>query len=197
MVNLQGWSAVGETQGEPAVERALLKAARAGDRDALDQLIALHYEPLFALCVSILGHAQDAQDAVQESFLRALRALPQFRGDATFRTWLFRIAINLCSHWKRSRRPTEPWDESCPLLSPGATSAEFLAVRQLQMREALSALRPQHRAVFLLKEREGWSMAEIAAAMGWNERRVQNELYRARRALLQWRQKHAGEGDES
>jgi RNA polymerase sigma-70 factor (ECF subfamily) len=196
MVGLQGWSTVGEVQREAAAERALLQAARAGDRDALDQLIALHYEPLFALCVSILGHAEDAQDAVQESFLRALRALPQFRGDSTFRTWLFRIAINLCCHWKRSRRPTESWDESCPGPLPEGASAETLAVRQLQMREALGALRPQHRAVFLLKEREGWSMAEIAAALGWNERRVQNELYRARCALLRWREQHGGEGDE-
>jgi RNA polymerase sigma-70 factor (ECF subfamily) len=196
MVGVQGWSAVGEIQEGSAGERALLQAARSGDPHALDQLIALHYDPLFVLCWSILGHADDAQDAVQESFLRALRALPQFRGDAAFRTWLFRIAIHLCGNWKRHRRPTEPWDESRPGNLPGAPSPETLALRHLQMREALSTLRPHHRAVFLLKEQEGWSMAEIAAALGWTERRVQNELYRARRALLQWRQRIAGDGEE-
>jgi RNA polymerase sigma factor (sigma-70 family) len=87
------------------------------------------------------------------------------------------------------------WDETCPVPVSSASSPEAVALRHLQLWEALNALRPQHRAVFLLKEREGWSLAEIAATLGWNEKRVQNELYRARRVLLQWRQQHASDGE--
>jgi RNA polymerase sigma-70 factor (ECF subfamily) len=201
MVNLQGWIAVGEREDGPAAEAALLRAGRTGDRDALERLVALHHRTLLALCYSILGHAEDAEDAVQETFLRALRALPGFRGDATVRTWLCRIAVNVCRNWKRDRRRdpaspgAQPWDEERTSPSPPFSSPEALALRHLQIMEALSILRPSQRAVLLLKEREGWSMAEIAAALGWNEKRVGNELYRARRALVEWRRRAASEGE--
>jgi RNA polymerase sigma-70 factor, ECF subfamily len=78
---------------DQAAEAALLRAGRAGDEDALAQLLARHKRPLCALCHGILAHPDDVEDAVQETFLRALRALPGFRGDAAFRTWLFRIAV--------------------------------------------------------------------------------------------------------
>jgi RNA polymerase sigma-70 factor, ECF subfamily len=196
MVDLQGWCAVAEVPEGPAAEIDLLQAGRAGDRRALEQLVALHKQTLFALCHSILGHAEDAEDAVQETFLRALRALPRFRGEAAFRTWLLRIAINVCLNWKRDQRPTEPWDEARPLTPPDADSPETIALRHLQMQEALNVLRPHHRVVFLLKEREGWSMAEIGAALQWSEKRVENALYQARRALVAWRRREAGEGEE-
>jgi len=194
MVNLQGWIAVGESEGGPAAETALLRAARAGDRDALERLVALHHRTLLALCHSLLGHAEDAEDAVQESFLRALRALSGFRGEATVRTWLCRIAVNVCRNWRRDHRPTEAWDEERANPSSELASPEALALRHLQIVEALRVLRPSQRAVLLLKEREGWSMAEIAVALGWNEKRVGNELYRARRALVEWR-RAASEGE--
>jgi RNA polymerase sigma-70 factor (ECF subfamily) len=194
MVELPGWAAVGEVQRGPATDAALLQAGRSGDRAALERLVAQYKQPLFGLCYSLLGHAEDAEDAVQETFLRALRALPRFRGDAAFRTWLFRIAVNLCRNWQRDRRPTQPWDETHPIPLSDVDSAETLALRHLQVQESLNALRPDRRAVFLLKEREGWSMAEIGAALGWNEKRVENELYRARRALVAWRRRCEGEG---
>jgi RNA polymerase sigma-70 factor (ECF subfamily) len=196
MVDAQGWCAVAEVPEGPAEEIALLRAIRSGDREALEQLVSLQKQSLFALCHSILGHAEDAEDAVQETFLRALRALPRFRGEAAFRTWLLRIALNVCLNWKRDRRPSEPWDEAHPLSLTDADSPETIALRHLRMREALNALRPHYRVVFLLKEREGWSMAEIGAALQWNEKRVENALYQARRALAAWRQREAVEGEE-
>jgi RNA polymerase sigma-70 factor (ECF subfamily) len=161
----------------------------------LEQLLSLHYRSLFVLCHGILGHAEDAEDAVQETFLRALHGLSGFRGDAAFRTWLFRIALNLCLRWKASRQPTEPWEEE-RLSTRAETSPEAMALRHLRMREALRSLMPRHRALLLLKEREGWSLAEIAAALGWNEKRVENELAKARRALVEWRRRDLGEGEE-
>jgi RNA polymerase sigma-70 factor (ECF subfamily) len=176
-------------------EARLLPAARAGDRAALERLLAPHERRLYVLCRGILGHAQDAEDAVQETFLRALTALPRFRGDAPVRAWLFRIAVNVCLEWKRAHRPTEPWD-AAGALPADAASPEAIVLRQMRVMEALQALLPRHRAILLLKELEGWSLEEIAMALRWNTDRVKNELSRARRALADWRQRDARQGDE-
>jgi RNA polymerase sigma-70 factor (ECF subfamily) len=183
----RGSAAVEEREERTAAEATLLRAGLAGDRAALDQLLALHERPLLALCQGMLDHIEDAEDAAQETFLRALRALPRFRGDAAFRTWLFRIAVNVCLNWKRGRRPTEPWDEVAADLAGEMASPETIVLSRLQVTDALSQLSPHHRAIFLLKVLEGWSVAEIGVAMGWSPIRVQNELSRARRALAERR----------
>jgi RNA polymerase sigma-70 factor, ECF subfamily len=191
-----------EAEGQPVAEAALLRAGQAGDRAALDQLLELHQRSLRALCHGILGHAEDTEDAVQETFLRALRALPGFRGDASFRTWLSRIAVNVCLNWKESHRcdpvpiGAQPWDELRTGAASYAESPEAIALRRLRILEALSELPRRHRAIFLLKVLEGWSVAEIGEAMGWNAMRVQNELFKARRALAEWRRRDADEGEE-
>jgi RNA polymerase sigma-70 factor (ECF subfamily) len=202
MIGIQGqWVASG---GEPfppdsvegSEEAALLRAGRAGDRAALEELLALHTRALHTLCYGILGHAEDAEDAVQETFLRALRALPGFRGDAAFRTWLFRIAVNVCLKWKAARPPTQPWEGEDPPTLAAAVSPESLALRRLEVLEALDALSPRHRAVLLLKELEGWSVAEIGTALGCRPKQVEYELYRARRSLAAWQRGATGEGEQ-
>jgi RNA polymerase sigma-70 factor, ECF subfamily len=192
-----GLLAVSRGDERSGAEAALLQAAQAGDEAALDRLLALHERGLLTLCRGILGHAEDAEDAVQETFFRALRALPRFQpGQATFRTWLFRIALNLCLDWKRQHRPTEPWDEERPCSKAHEASPETVALRRLQVIEALGGLPSQRRAVLLLKELEGWSAAEIGVAMEWNIKRVYNELYQARTALAEWHARSAEEGAE-
>jgi RNA polymerase sigma-70 factor (ECF subfamily) len=174
----------------------LLAAAQAGDRAALEQLVAQHERPLLALCHGILAHVQDAEDAAQETFLRALSALPRYQpGEAPFRAWLFRIAVNVCLNRKRDRRPTAPWDEAQASPLTDAACPETLVLRRLQVADALQRLSPRHRAIFLLKVLEGWSVAEIGAAVGWNRIRVQNALARARQTLAKWRAEQM-EGDE-
>jgi RNA polymerase sigma-70 factor, ECF subfamily len=189
-----------EIQGGPAVEAALLRAGRAGDRAALERLVALHKRALYTLCRGILPNLDDAEDAAQETFLRAFRALPRFRGDAAFRTWLFRIAVNVCLQSKAaSRREGDArswqWDVDGAPDTPDDATPERIALRHLQVMEALHALLPRHRAILLLREVEGWSVPEIAAALHWKEKRVRNELYKARRALADWR-RAVDEGDE-
>lgn len=186
------WWPRGEEWAADAEEAdaALLRAAQAGDRTAVEALVARHKRSLFALCYGILRHADDAEDALQETFLRALRGLPRFRGDAAFPTWLFRIAVNVCLNFKRSQRPTQPWEEEP---APTSASPELLALRQLQITEALAILMPRHRAILLLKEREGWSVAEIGAAVGWSAKKVERELSRVRQTLAEWRQQNEGE----
>src|SRR5688500_360081 len=138
METFQGWVAVRHTEGEPAGEAALLRAGQRGDLAALDQLFAGNKHALFTLCYGILGRVEDAEDAVQETFLRALRGLSSFRGDARFRSWLFRIALNVCLRWKAARRDTEPFDEGH---APGPdVSPEAVAMAHLRLTEALSCL---------------------------------------------------------
>jgi RNA polymerase sigma-70 factor (ECF subfamily) len=193
----QWWLTVNERDPWPPSELALLRAGQAGDRAALEQLMAPHERPLFGLCYGILGHAEDAEDAAQETLLRALRALPRFQpGSATFRTWLFRIAVNVCLNRKRDRRSTEPWDEEHPGAGLEIASPAAIALRRLQVTEALRTLPPRHRAIFLLRVLEGWSLEEIGAAMGWNRVRVKNELSKARRALAEWQARQTAEGAE-
>jgi RNA polymerase sigma-70 factor (ECF subfamily) len=187
---------VSEIEEGPAVEAELLRAGKAGDRAALEQLLALHKRSLLALCHGILDHADDAEDAAQETFLRALRALPGFRGDAAFRTWLFRIAVNVCLRSKAARHPAERWDEEQAGAPLETASPEAIALRRLRVLEALQALPRRHRALLLLKVLEGWSVVEIGQALGWSPIRVQNELSRARRILLEWRQREADEGEK-
>jgi RNA polymerase sigma-70 factor, ECF subfamily len=185
--------AVSEVEGSAAAERALIQRGLTGDRSALDQLLGPHQQALVGLCYGILSHAQDAEDAVQETFLRALRALSSFRGEAAFRSWLFRIAINICSTKKRAQHWTEPWDEGESLHASDPPSPEAIALTRLQIDEALKKLLPRQRAILLLREWEGWSLAEIAETMGWNEVRVRNELYKTRRALIEARRRDEGE----
>jgi RNA polymerase sigma-70 factor (ECF subfamily) len=186
---------VGESDQGSTEEAALLRAGRAGDRAALDALLALHERAVFALCHGVLGHAEDAEDAAQETFLRALRALPGFRGEAAFRTWLFRIALNVCLGRKSSQRSIVSWDEERSSPTPAAASPEAIALRQMRIQEALAGLLPRQRALLLLKEREGWSVTEIAVALRWSERQVRYELSKTRLALAEWR-RDEGEGDE-
>jgi RNA polymerase sigma-70 factor (ECF subfamily) len=193
MVGAQVWSGsavgAGELDDEAAQEAALLQAGRSGDDRALEQLLALHKRRLLALCHGMLGDPDDVEDAVQETFLRALRALPGFRGDATFRTWLFRIAVNVCLKRKASRPRAETWDDEQRPPPGSPVSPEMLALRRLRMREALASLSPRQRAVLLLRELEGWSVGEMALALGCSKKRIENDLYKARCALADWRRR--------
>jgi len=184
------WSR-GELEGSPAAEAGLLAAGRAGDREALERLLGRHERSLYLLCRGILGHADDAEDAVQETFLRALRSLGRFRGDASSWTWLYRIGVNVCLEWKRARRAA-PEEEGMRAAESPTPSLEREALAHVAALEALRTLPPRQRAVVVLKRLEGWSVAEIAAAMGFSERRVYHELRQAQRALAEW-QRHAEE----
>jgi len=164
----------------------LMAACRAGDRLALERLLTPHERSLYLLCLGILRDPDDAEDAAQEAFLRALRGLPRFRGDSAVRTWLQRIAVNVCLDWKRSHRTTLPLEyaEQAPST---AKPVDRAVVDHLHAIEALGRLTSRQRTALILKEAEGWTAREIAEVLRWNVKRVENELYRARRALEQWR----------
>src|SRR6188474_876199 len=84
----------------------LVTLARGGDADSFNQLILRWERPIYALAYRVIGREEDAKDVCQETFLRAFRALPAFKGQAKFSSWLYRIALNLCRDWMRRQRRT-------------------------------------------------------------------------------------------
>jgi RNA polymerase sigma-70 factor (ECF subfamily) len=194
MQGIREWAVLASNEAGAPAEAALVACAKTGDREAASRLLAPHERALHLLCLSMTGSREEAEDACQETFLRALRSLNQFRADSTFRTWLFRIAVNVCLEWRRRRRPLEPISRKVEA-QYSAPSPEGPILASLELLDALSTLLPRHRAIWVLKEAEGWSLDEIGASMGWNRKRVQNELFKARKTLAEWRERNRKGGE--
>ncbi|MBL6714852.1 MAG: sigma-70 family RNA polymerase sigma factor [Pseudomonadales bacterium] len=173
---------------EAGADQALLKRALAGDHHAFD-LLALRYRPrLKHLVMRTVKSVDDADDVVQDALLRAFRALPSFRGDAQFYTWLCRIAINVAkSHVthpsRRLMRDAEPETEVPELTQFGPE--HDLASEQLQavIFSALQALPEALRTALTLREFEGLSYEEIGHLMQTPVGTVRSRIFRAREAL--------------
>lgn len=172
---------------EPRVDEAeLVDRARGGDAGAFAVLVRRHQDPVFRLCSRMLGDRSDAEDAFQETFLRAWRALALYRAEASFGTWVYRIAVNHC-YRILARRPTPraaPFAEE-PQAREASPEREVVARDELAFVEgALSALGPAQRAVVVMRHVEGLSYAEIAEVLGTTEGAVRSRLNRARRDLV-------------
>jgi RNA polymerase sigma-70 factor, ECF subfamily len=157
-------------------EQAWLAAARQGEPWALERFYHGYQPQVYALCYRLLGRAEDAEDAVQATFVRAFRALPRFRGDSAPRTWLYRIATNEALGLLRRRKPLPEWTEEIP----GAPDGAGAVVERLAVRAALARLSPEHRAVLVLRLWEELSYGEIAAVLGISLSAVKMRLNRAR-----------------
>ncbi|MEK8171705.1 RNA polymerase sigma factor [Streptomyces sp. M19] len=167
-----------------------LLAARAaeGDDAAFEVLVRRHSAVLLQLATRLLGSAAEAEDAVQDAFVSAWRRLPEFRGDAAFGSWMYRIVTNRCLNVLRARHRTEPW-RRCPSPPPrppdltGARRRSAASVHALAT--ALSGLTPEQRACWVLRELHGLSYDDIAAAVGIGEPAVRGRIFRARRYLTE------------
>ena len=185
------WHNVDNRKSALAFETERLAAAKAGDRGALERLLSEYEGPLYALCRGMLDRCDDAEDAVQETFLRAIRNIRKFQGKAQLRTWLHRIAVNICLDVRRRHRPAVELATAAE--RPDQRCLEKDVIHRIRVEKALQSLPPRRRAIFLLKELEGWSGAEIGQIMGCRESLVYYELKEAVRALAKWRS--ANEGD--
>jgi len=165
-------------------ENELIARARDGDRDAFADLVWRHQDAVYTLAIRLVG-PDLAADVAQEALIRAWRALPRFRGDAAFSTWLHRITVNTA--WtlrKRSaRHETQPLDRDLPAEGPGPERAGELAETREALKRAIGRLSDGQRAVLVLRDVHGWTTAETAHELGITETTVKVRLHRARRRL--------------
>jgi len=161
---------------EQSRDQELVRKAREGSHAAFDALFQRHKQFIYNVCYSMLGSADDAVDATQAAFIQAYRAIRKFRGEAAFRSWLYRIAVNICNRTlKRERRRKLLMLRSEP---PAADVASGDRVR-----DAVLALSPGFRAVLVLFYFQGLTCSEIAEALGCSEVAVRTRLHRARAAF--------------
>lgn len=176
-------------------DAAAVARVRAGDTEAFRLLVDRHARAIFRLAFRMLGNESDADDIVQETFLRAYRQIDRFESRASFGTWLYRIAVN-CSVdllRQRPRRPDERelGDGEEPVADSGTDPSPerlmFSAEVQARVNSALQDLSPAERAAFLLRHFEGQSIAEIGCALGLRTSATKHAVFRAvqkmRRAL--------------
>lgn len=168
----------------------LVARSRGGDVDSFNQLILRWERPIYALAYRVIGREEDARDVCQETFLRAFRALPGFKGQAKFSSWLYRIALNLCRDWVRRRRRSpvvEAPDGVDPLdladlaaeRASAASVEELVSRRELSaaVEEAMALLPEEQRTAIILKEYHGMTFQEIAELQGCPLSTVKTRLY--------------------
>jgi RNA polymerase sigma-70 factor (ECF subfamily) len=179
-------------------DQRLVRRAQAGDREAFERLLTAHRHRLFTLAARELGSAADAEDAVQEALIRAWRALPRFRGDASFSTWIYRICLNAIAdqRTRRSRGAGAPLDDVAEPSDPRDAILERELSNALQ--EALAALDETYRTPVLLYDVLGRSYGEIAEVLGVAEGTVKSRIFRGRAELarLLGTDADAGESNE-
>src|SRR5262245_15527367 len=173
-----------------------------GDADSFNELIHRWERPIYALAYRTIGRDEDARDVCQETFLRAYRALPGFRGQAKFSSWLYRIALNLCRDWVRRERRTPlmqmPDDlESISMAAAAAPteSVEDLVARREQTRvveQAMASLPEEQRTAIVLKEYHGLTFQEIADLVGCPLSTVKTRLYQGLTVLRRELEKNSG-----
>lgn len=172
-------------------DQAALDRALAGEPDGFRVLVERYSHALFRLAFRMTGNESDAEDIVQESFLRAWKNLSKYDGRASFSTWLYRIAANCALDHLRGRRRkrNEPLDELAPVesLEPGPDRLAFGGQVSARIESALAQLSAQERTAFVLRHHEELSIDEISSALGVSREATKNSVFRAvqklRRAL--------------
>jgi len=176
------------------MDLALVRRVLAGDTDAFEGLVAGHSRAVYGLAFRVTGNAAAAEDAVQETFLRAFRFLSRFDQRAEFGTWLHRIAVNAAidqtrrTRRERSHRVDLPAEGDLALaeVPTGDASPERRALAaeiRRRTEAALAGLSPSERAAFVLRHYEGCSIAEISSTLGKRDNAIKQSIFRAVRKL--------------
>ena len=159
-------------------EGQLLAACRRREIAAFERVFADHGARLKSIACQLLGNRSDAEDAVQETFLKLYRGIDGFQGQSSLGTWLCRILINACRDQQRRRQR----EAAPPEAEPGAPMRTHQTLK-VALQQALQRIHPRHRMVFLLFEVEGLKHAEIAAIMEVPEGTSKAWLFEAKKEL--------------
>ena len=164
----------------------LIAACQRGDYDAFETLFRAHKDRIYSIALRFAGDAPAAMDITQDTFLKLLAQIQLFRGEARFETWLFRLVVNACMDYQRSKRRWLPLLDGFVHQVRGRLeplfSAERAEVRD-RVQSAVAKLPADQRLVVVLRYTEGLSYEEIAAAMDCAVGTVASRLNRAHRAL--------------
>lgn len=173
--------------GTPRTDEAwLVRLAQRGDLDAFEALVRRHRRRVYRVALRMLGDPAEAEDAAQDTFVQAWQALPRFRGDAAFGTWMYRVVTNRCLTWLRDRRPSDPLPPAEALPAPGTNTADS-AVARVQIaavKRAVTNLTAEQRAAWVLRELEGLTYEQIAEALDLSLSAVKARIHRARQEIL-------------
>ena len=180
-------------------EGDLIARLRAQEMTAFEELVSRFERPVYSVCLRLLGEAEEARDAAQETFLKVYRGLPRFRGDSGLKTWIYRIAINQAMNqqrwWRRRHR-----DETVSLelskgdsertlgefiSNPGATPEDMAIASEQESRllAELSRMKQEYRVALVLREIEEMSYEEIAETLRISIGTVKSRIARAREEL--------------
>ncbi len=185
-----------ERQQEADSDHAIVRQVQAGDVAAFDKLILKYRERLFGIIYNLTSNREDTADLVQEAFIRAFQSINRFQGQATFFTWLYKIAVNnALTHLRKNKLRTffsleKIQDEpaSAEIIAQltdksGADRDAYLRELQEKLNEAMQKLSNKHRTVITLFEIDGLSHSEIADVMECSEGTVRSRLHYAKQFL--------------
>lgn len=180
-----------------SVDKELVERVRRGDKRAFDLLILKYQHKIISIVGRYLGDRNDVQDVSQETFIKAYRAIPNFRGESAFYTWLYRIAINTAKNHlvSKSRRPPNidididdgEFQDNSAVLRDNESPQASLATKQMEevIFRAIENLPAELRVAVTLREFEGLSYEEIARIMDCPVGTVRSRIFRAREAIEQ------------
>lgn len=165
------------------MDHLLVQRFRSGDTSAFDQLFARYEGYVYNICLGILSNPEDARDVTQDTFVKVYRSADRFRGDASFSTWVYRIAVNYCLDLLRrpARRRSVEMPERWETADPGA-EADGGTGRAI-VQETLQRLRPEHRVALTLRYFQELTYEEMSEVLDMNVGRVKILLHRARKAF--------------
>jgi len=170
-------------------DEELVRRTLSGDMAAFEELVERHRPVVYRVAARVVGR-EEAEDATQEAFLRAYHRLERFRGESTFRTWLLRIAHNTAVNAARRRLPepveVDPDGEEAVVAPSGREPVSALeeSERRQRLELKLGELRPEHRAVLVLRDLEGLAYEEIATVTETPVGSVKGRLHRARHEMI-------------
>ncbi len=164
-------------------DATLVRRCLRNDPRAVRELVERHQDAVFAVCLRVLNHRQDAEDVVQEVFVRVFRSLGRWDSSRLLRPWILGIAVNRCrTHLaKRAKRPESvDYLQDMVVAAPADDSAELAA----EIERGLADLRPEYRTAFVLFHEQGQSYDAIAGVLGRPVGTIKTWLHRARLELL-------------